>query len=143
MLAIYAGNRPSTNHFQQFRISIASVSDAVADPTNDSWLELEIITQHSRNSFQSYDNIADAARLFYGKSPWPEVSDLISMDIQDIKETLNLIVDRRNKIVHEADMTRPSYLGTRYPIDHQTVEDSVAFIERIAEAIYETVVLNT
>ncbi len=64
------------------------------------------------------------------------------MDTQEIKERLNLIVDRRNKVVHEADMERPSYLDKRYPIDYQMVEDSVAFIERITEAIYETVALN-
>ncbi len=143
MLEVHNGSRQSTTHFQRFQISMANVADAIADPENNNWLEHEIITQHSRSAFQSYDNIADAARLFYGKSPWPEVSDRIGLETQEVKETLNLIVDRRNKIVHEADMMCPSYLGTRYAIDHQTVEDSAIFIQRIVEAIYETVSLNT
>ena len=142
MLEVHSGSRQSTTHFQRFQITIANVADAVADPNNNNWLEREIITQHSRISFQSYGSIADAVRIFYGKSPWPEVSEHVGLDTQEIKERLNLIVDRRNKIVHEADMERPSYLDKRYPIDHQMLEYSVAFIERITEAIYETVALN-
>ncbi len=142
MLEIHAGSRPVASHFQRFKVDISSVSDAVADPNNNNWLEREIITQHSRISFQSYDSIRKGVRIFYGKSPWPEVSNHLGLDPQQIKERLNLIVDRRNKIVHESDMIRPSYLGIRYPVSHQMVEDSVAFIEGITEAIYETVALN-
>lgn len=142
MLEIYVGVRPVTSNFQNFRVNMSSVSDAIAAPSDYNWLEREVINQHRRDSFQSYDNIADAIRLFYGKSPWPEVSDIVSLETRDIKETLNLIVDRRNKIVHEADMEHPSYLDKRYTIDYQMVEDSVTFIERITEAIYETVILN-
>ena len=142
MLEIHEGGRQSTTHYQRFQISMSSVVDAISDPDDYSWLEREIITQHSRASFQNYDNIADAIRLFYGKSPWPEVSDRIGLEVQEVKETLNLIVDRRNKIVHEADMMRPSYLGARYAIDWQTVEDSITFIERITDAVYETVALS-
>ena len=140
MLEIYNGNRQSTDQFQRFQISMANVSNAILDPSKHEWLEREIIDQHSRQSFQSYDNIANAVRLFYGRSPWPEVSARINMETQDIKDRLNLIVDRRNKIVHESDMRRPSYLNQRFPIEDQMVEDAVAFIERISEAIYEVVI---
>lgn len=140
MLEIYNGNRQSTDQFQRFQISMANVSNAILDPSKHEWLEREIIDQHSRQSFQSYDNIANAVRLFYGRSPWPEVSARINMETQDIKDRLNMIVDRRNKIVHESDMRRPSYLNQRFTIEDQMVEDAVAFIERISEAIYEIVV---
>lgn len=50
---------------------------------------------------------------------------------KDIKDRLDLIVDRRNKIAHEADID-PSYPDTRWPIDEQLVSDTVGFIEQKA-----------
>ena len=47
---------------------------------------------------------------------------------------MNLIVDRRNKIAHEADMD-PSYPGIRWPIDEVMIENAIGFIEEIVEMI--------
>lgn len=46
-----------------------------------------------------------------------------------------LVVDRRNKIAHEADID-PSFPGKRWPIDDVLVDDAISFIENIAETIY-------
>lgn len=139
MLEIYNKQRQPTPHFQRFQISLANVADIISAPSDDNWLEREIITQHSRSSFQNYGNIADAVRIFYSESLWTQVSSRMNMENRDIKERLNLIVDRRNKIVHESDMMRPSYLNQRFPVDDQMIEEAVNFIEQIVEAIYETV----
>ncbi len=50
--------------------------------------------------------------------------------------SLNFIADRRNKIVHEADMD-PTPYDTRWPIDEVLVDDAINFIEQIAETIYD------
>jgi hypothetical protein len=44
------------------------------------------------------------------------------------------IVDRRNKISHEADMD-PSYPGTRWPINPSAVASALDLIERVCHAI--------
>ena len=62
---------------------------------------------------------------------------------KDVKDRLNLIIDRRNQIAHEFDM-QPA-LGVsniRNPIDRILVNDAVDFIEKVANAIYK-VVINT
>lgn len=69
---------------------------------------------------------------------WAEVSNIVGMDQQDIEGTLGLIVIRRNQIAHESDID-PSYPYRRWPIDEQTLNEAVNFIERIAEAIYSVV----
>ena len=64
------------------------------------------------------------------------------MNQQDMREALETIVTRRNQIVHSVDMD-PSYPSERWPIEAQMVEESVSFIERIAESIYSVVAQNT
>lgn len=71
-------------------------------------------------------------------SLWNEVASRISISSQDIRERLILIIKRRNQIAHEADMNL-SYPGVRWPIDEHIVDESIDFIEQIAEAIYAVV----
>ncbi len=59
----------------------------------------------------------------------------MAMSDSDVRDTLNLIIDRRNKIAHEADMD-PSYPNSRWPISENDVEKSVNFIEKLCEAIH-------
>ena len=63
------------------------------------------------------------------KKLWDEVGAQMgkpkSEDIKQIKEQLSFIVERRNKIAHEADID-PSYnIGQRWPIDEDMVNDDV------------------
>lgn len=54
---------------------------------------------------------------------------------KDIKQQLSLIVDRRNKIAHEADID-PSYgIGNRWNINQILVNDAVNFLEQLVRAI--------
>ncbi len=136
MLEVYRGTRPETSAFLRFQISLERVRQVVSDPTSDDWLENEIRERHSWRSFQQADHIADAIRLISDISLWEQVSTHLEMPSQDVKEQLNFIVDRRNKIVHEADMD-PTPYDTRWPVDEVLVDDAINFIEQIAEAIYD------
>jgi hypothetical protein len=51
------------------------------------------------------------------------------------KNRLALIVDRRNKIAHEADMD-PTSPGSRWPIDEVLVQDVIDTMEQIGDAIF-------
>ena len=136
MLEVYHRNRPETPAFLRFQISIERVRQAISAPTSDDWLDDEIRERHSWRSFQQADHIADAIRLISEVRLWEEVSNHLGMPSQDVKQQLNLIVDRRNKIVHEADMDATPY-DTRWPIDEALVDDAINFIEQIAETIYD------
>ena len=138
MLDAYKGNRHLTQAFLRFQVSMDNVLQSIANPVGDDWLEREIRNHHSYRSFQTPDNIADAIRLISDVQLWNTVASHTGLDSQGIRERLNLIVNHRNQIAHEAD-TNPSYPLMRWPIDEQMVDYVVDFIEQIVEAIYETV----
>jgi len=133
MLEIVDGRRPPSKAFLKFRISIGS---SISYPSGEirTRIETEIIEQHSFLSFQKPDKIADAIRLFVDIALWDEVSQKIGEDKKSIKDTLDLIAERRNKIAHEADLD-PSYPNQRWPITQKDVDDAVEFLESICAAI--------
>lgn len=137
MVEAYHGNRPQTDAFLRFGITMSRTLQAINTPQNDSWLEDQIKTSHGHQSFQTPDNIADAIRLVSNAPLWNRVSALIGITPQHTRERISLIVDRRNQIAHTADIDP---LGSRlWPINFNMVDDTVSFIAEIAEAIYTVV----
>ena len=72
------------------------------------------------------------------KKVWQEVGTRLGIPPEDCKLHLRLIVERRNKIAHEADMD-PTSPGARWPISAQMVQESIQFLDDIAVAIIDTV----
>jgi hypothetical protein len=118
---------------------IPVISNSIANKLNSniSWLENEIRESLSFKSFQQPDKIADAIRLISDKKLWDEVSTKIGKPTKDIKQQLILIVDRRNKIAHEADIDPTFNIGNRWNIDEFLVNDAVDFIEQVVESIHQ------
>ena len=138
MLEIHRGQRPEPPAFSRFQISLGNARAGINAGQNiDSWLEDEIRQRHSYKSFQQPDSIAEAIRLICDKKLWEEVSINMGSPAQDIKEQLRLIVDRRNKIAHEADIDPTLSLGNRWPIDELLVNEAVDFIEQVVESIHK------
>jgi len=137
MLEIYRSNRPQVPEFSRFQISLGSLQTGlIGNPSDDSWLESEIRISHGYKSFQKSDKIADAIRLISDKKIWQEVAARLGTNPRDIKQRVDLIVDRRNKIAHEADVN-PTYPGDLWPIDELTVKEAVDFIEQVVETIHQ------
>ena len=141
MLKVFNGVRPRTKAFLRFQVTMAAAMAGLAGGggSSNSWFEDEIREKHGYLAFQDPDKIADAIRLFSSCNLWPSVSSKLGLSVQDVKNHLRLIVDRRNKIVHEADLD-PSYPGTRWPIYSDDVADTVDFIEKVCEAIHSSIV---
>jgi len=138
MLEIYRGQRPEPPGFSRFQISLGSARAGINAGQNiDSWLEDEIRQRHSYKSFQQPEAIADAIRLISDKKLWEEVSINMNTLAKDIKQQLNLIIDRRNKIAHEADIDPTLSIGNRWPIDELLVNDAIAFLESVVESIHK------
>jgi hypothetical protein len=132
MLEIQGGRLPRVPAFERFRISLQSVQQALST-SGVVWLESEILEQHRLLTFQHPDKVADAFRLVSTVEFWNAVGSVLGRPASDVKRTLLLIVDRRNKIAHEAD-TDPTPPRSRYPISITIVTESLNFLERIAEA---------
>ena len=138
MLEAYNGDRTRTASFLNFQAPLGVVLEAVESGRSDRWLDEQIRLRNGYRSFQSPDHIADAVRLVSDVSLWNEVGARLGMSAGEVRERLSAIVARRNQIAHEADIN-PSPYEDLWPIDEQTVSESVDFIERIAESIYAVI----
>lgn len=152
MLAVYNGERPQTDAFLRFRVTLGSAMQGISSAgkddddkeegdgkkkwLDDKWLDVEIRERHGHQSFQDPNNIAEAIRLFSSCELWPSVAQQLNIDVKDVKDRLSTIVKRRNQIVHEADLV-PTYPGTitRWSISPADVMNTVDFVEKICEAI--------
>jgi hypothetical protein len=137
MLAIYDGTRNAVPGFSRFQVPLVEAKSGI--PSSSSiWVDSAIRQNHSFLSFQNPDKIADAIRLIYEPALWPALEIRLATPANDLKQQLKLIVDRRNKIAHEADAD-PSYPGMRWPISYQDAASSSDFIEKLVDAINEEI----
>lgn len=134
MIEVLEGKRTPTSAFSKYRVSMDSVQGK-GFVSGSGWFESDVRERHSFLSFQQPDKIADAIRLFSDVKLWQAVGVKMSMPDSDVKAQLRLIVDRRNKIAHEADID-PSYPGARWSINEKDVERSIHFIEQVCESIH-------
>ena len=140
MLEAFRDTRPRTSQFLDFRVSLGSALEGLADDGDEAWIDNQIRIHNGYRSFQTPDNIAGAIRLISAIQLWEQVALNIQMPAHEIKERLSLIVDRRNKIAHEADMN-PSPYEERYPINRNQVDESIGFIQTVVEAIHAAITI--
>jgi len=139
MLEVNRGERPATETHLSFKVPITSVKAGFSDPSQDDWLNEAVREAHSWQSFQHPDKIADAIRLVSDIKLWNQVAKEIGLDSKAVKTRLITIVDRRNKIAHEADMD-PINPGEQWPINSALVKDALDFIDCVVQSIYKSVI---
>lgn len=128
--------RTQTDAFRKFQITAGSAFDMLANNSQaENLFENEIRNKHGFSTFQQPDKIADAVRLFSGVVLWDRVGSSLGITAGSAKSALALIVDRRNKIAHEADID-PTYPGQRWPIDRIIVENMLNTIDKTVVAIH-------
>lgn len=138
MIDIYERRRPPTDAFLKFRIPVSSWASTGTIPSGSSWFASEVRERHGFLSFQQPDKIADAIRLISTVRLWRAVAAHLSADEESVKNRLRLIVERRNKIAHEADID-PSYPGQRWPILENDVNGAISFLRSLGDAIHAVV----
>lgn len=134
MLEVYAGQRSPTDAYRRFRVPMSAAAQGLAAPHVADWFDAAIRDAHGWLAFQQPDKIADAIRLYSSVVLWDALAAQLGMQTADIKLRLQAIIDRRNKIAHEADLD-PTLPGTTWPINETLVDDAVSFIEALGEAI--------
>jgi len=134
MLNTFIGNRPDTSSFLNFNVKIESVRRAINDPSKTDWLYDEIYVQHGWKTFQQPDKIKEALKLITTRIVWEEIAVPLGTTATDLKNQLELLVDRRNKIAHEADAD-PALPTQKLPIDIAIVTTAINFIEGIVREL--------
>jgi hypothetical protein len=146
MIEQFSAKRNKTANFLKFNISmkthtqITSLMPIPPLPTMPAeyYIEKEIIQRNKLISYQKLDKILEGLGLIWdeqNKSSY--LAKIIGISDKDLKTKLTLIVDRRNRIVHEADIDLLTNLKS--PICKTDVDDVVTFIKKLSYAIYNSV----
>jgi hypothetical protein len=134
LLDIHNGYRASASKTSSFSISLGDTWYAMQNPDDNNWLDNAIRTAHGWRTFQHPDQIKSILKLIDDVELWPHVGNQLNMSADDVKTELKSIVDRRNKIAHEADI-RPMSSYEKFPIYAADVEHAISFIEDVCECI--------
>jgi hypothetical protein len=144
MRKIFEGLRPTTPAFRSFKISFEAMKRirlCTTETEAASAFDLEVRTQFGFRTFQSPDDIASALRHCTEIELWNEVASSFGAKpskrnemASSIKKDLSLIIDRRNKIVHEGDL-QPRIPRAAWTI---TIKD-VAFVTTQLDRIVRTI----
>ncbi|AZY53251.1 hypothetical protein [Bordetella avium] len=144
LLKIFTGEKPSTAAFERFSIpnSVLMRIRNAAEPSQQyAAFDFEIRRQLSLISYQYPDAIADGIRLISSVELWKEIvlhhgstSQTAVADAKTLKGQLKMVVDRRNKIVHEGDM-QPSFPRAVWAISPQDLVIVESVIQRVVSGI--------
>lgn len=139
MILIAQGKRNKTEAYLRFDMPLSAVESAINGVDHDACLGETVRKKLSWQSFQDPDKLAEAIRLISVVKLWDEVGKELKMLPIDVKIHLKLIVERRNKIAHEADLD-PANPGFRWPINSSMATDTIDFIENLGKAIFNVTV---
>jgi hypothetical protein len=137
VLEIHAGARPATPTYHllvdEFR-ALSQVDPTIWPPAE---IDAAIRERNSWRTFQQPQKIAEALSLVTTAPIWAGVAQGIHLSASDVQTRIRVIVDRRNKIAHEADMD-PSFPGARWPITQRMLEDTSGWIENLGTHLFGT-----
>jgi hypothetical protein len=140
MVAIFTGTRPPTSKYltEKISMSVFGAMSAATIPPKEYYFEQEVIAKHRIIAYQSPENIADGLSYIWDeKYKWQRVATAMAMSEDAVKTQLRLIIDRRNKIVHEADVDIAT--GVKFTISKSDCETTTSFIEKCGGEIVKLV----
>jgi hypothetical protein len=145
MVEIFSGKRTPTKKYLSEGISMIDymqLTSAIpgAIPPKEYLYEQMVFKKLKTISYQDPRNIADGLSHIWDEAhKWQTIAAGLGMDEEDVRKRMKLIVDRRNSIVHEADID-PS-VGIKYSINQKEADAVTSFIERCGEEIVKNVSL--
>ncbi|WP_421416071.1 HEPN domain-containing protein [Serratia plymuthica] len=144
MVDIFKGIRLSTKNYEKFMLPHKVVDDIRNAPTlavAGEIFNLEVRRQLGFVTYQTENSIADGIRLVSQIELWRQVAihfgaptKNVDVKAKSLRNQLNSIVDRRNKIAHEGDM-QPITPRQPWPISSQELITVKSFIESLVKAI--------
>jgi hypothetical protein len=141
IMDIFIGKRPATPKFLSERITmeVLKAMNAATIPPKEFYFEQHVVSKLKMVAYQDPDRISDGLSFIWNEtSKWHKIAGAIGSDEHSVKTTLRLIVNRRNSIVHEADIDLAT--GKKQPITKADCESTITFLEKCGEAIVTLVV---
>lgn len=95
-------------------------------------IETDVRLNFSKSTFQSPSQIEKALNSVGFNGFWQDISLVVLKKPESIKKQLDLLVNRRNKIVHEGDI---NYLHQKNEISFSDIQESLDFVRSILDTI--------
>ncbi|NTW38515.1 MAG: hypothetical protein HGA44_01295 [Cellulomonadaceae bacterium] len=122
-------------------LPVATVAGLIADEPGALASATALIQERlRRKTFQRPDDVAKAVSAICVGPLWISIADGDSQEANRLKVSLDLVVDRRNKIVHEADID-PTF-GEKWPMDSVLVRDALSVISLRGREVSKFVALH-
>ena len=123
--------------FTDFCIPMSTVKELLA--TSDVSLRERIYNTSvkkilSKDSYQSPKSVEFALSMVNMKKIWSKIGKKMGMSTEDVKTNLGLIILRRNKIAHEADIENLVSMK-KTEIERTDVEEVITFLNNVVLAI--------
>ncbi len=136
MLKVFDEEKEPNENYNKFSISLKTLNLLLSTDDNNirrQILDNEIRTVTSKCSYQAPSNVERALALIDIKTIWSFVGKELNMTKDDVTKELGLIVNRRNKIAHEADIDPVT--NEKTALDRQTLLYVKDFMTNIVTAI--------
>lgn len=142
MVEIFVEKRRPTAKYLSESISIATYNEMITAtiPPKEYIFEQAIFQKFKTVSFQTPEKVAEGlSYIWEEKQKWQKIALQMNMGLDDkkAKNTLKLIANRRNSIVHEADIN--PLTEEKYSITCEECEEITLFIESCGRAILELI----
>lgn len=141
MIQTYVGIRAATPKYQNepISLSVAQQLSSATTPPPEVLFEQIVRAKLKIVSFQDPDKLSDGlSYIWCGTQKWQKISARINIPESVAKTTLRLIANRRNSIVHEADLDPVT--GQKISISKMESDEVSNFILNLGNAIFDLVV---
>lgn len=137
MSEMFWGNRIECKNFTDFCIPMSTVKKLLETSdvsVRESIYNASVKKILSKDSYQSPKSVEFALSMVNMKKIWSKVGKKIGMSTEDVKTNLGLIILRRNKIAHEADIENLVSMK-KSEIERTDVEEVISFLDNVVLAI--------
>ncbi len=141
MIEIFTGLRPPTPKYLAEPISIQIHSDLISAsvPPKEHIFEQAIFRKLKIVSYQDPVKVADGLSYIWDEGQkWQKISEKMAQPDSLVRTTLKLIADRRNTIVHEADID--PLTNEKLSINKAECEELTNFLHRCGNEIAKLVI---
>jgi len=119
--------------FKLDNVKICALASKESDKdTRIRLIESDLRRQFSKESFQSSRQIENSLAQIGITKVWTKLSSTLGLPPEDIKIKLDLLVRRRNQIVHEGDL---DHLHSIRDIDRRDLDESLTFTKKLVAGI--------
>jgi hypothetical protein len=136
MVDTFIGTRTQTPKYSAEKMSMEAYNliSAATIPPKEYYFEQHIVSKLKLIAYQDPDKVADGLSYIWDEqNKWQAIAAAMTMDGPSVRTKLRLIINRRNFIVHEADIDPAT--GLKRPITKADCESTISFLESCGEKI--------